>query len=191
MAESIFGNVIVFFDKLGIYEVVLPFLLTFTIVFAILEKTRIFGVEKRSDDKEFSRKNVNSLVAFCMAFFVVASAQLVEIITTVSSQVVILLLLSVFFLMLVGSFHKSGEFSLETQGGWKTVFAIIMFIGILIIFLSAIKTPSGVSWLEYGFLWLQANISSGFVASILMLGGLVGFIYWITRSESGGGSDSE
>ena len=42
---SPFRTGIDFLDKLGVYEVLLPFLLIFTIVFAILEKTKVFGTE--------------------------------------------------------------------------------------------------------------------------------------------------
>jgi len=189
---SVFGNVIVFFEKIGLYEVVLPFLMVFTIVFAILEKTRIFGTEK-FEGREFTKKNINSLVAFCTAFFVVASAQLVQIITQVSSQVVVLLLLSIFFLILVGSFHKEGAFSLEGEehASWRNLFMFIMFGGIVLIFLNAIKTPAGVTWLEFGFKWLQRNITSGGVAGIISLFGLVIFVYWITRAEHIGEKKSE
>ena len=59
MAETVLGGVIGFFQRIGIYDVVLPFLLTFTIVFAILEKTRVFGVEK-IEGADYPRKNLNS-----------------------------------------------------------------------------------------------------------------------------------
>ena len=102
---SAFRNVIIFFNDLGLYDVVLPFLLVFTIVFAILEKTRVFGSDKIGDHS-YPKKNINALVAFVISFFVVASAHLVQVITTISAQVVLLLFGSVLFLMLVGSFMK-------------------------------------------------------------------------------------
>ena len=46
MTETAFGSVIVFFQDLGMYDVVLPFLLVFAIVYAILEKTKVFGTEE-------------------------------------------------------------------------------------------------------------------------------------------------
>jgi len=183
MPQTIFGNVITFFERIGIYEVVLPFIMVFTIIFAILEKTRVFGTEKIKGE-EYTKKNVNSLVAFCVAFFVIASSQLVEIITQVSAQAVILLLLSIFFLILIGSFHTQGAISLEEKSGWRGLFMVIMFLGIVLIFLQAIKLPSGQSWMEFGLAWLARNISSGFVASIILLTGLVFFIYWITQPQA-------
>ena len=46
---SSFRETIIFFEELGVYDVILPFLLVFCIVFAILEKSKIFGTEKRLD----------------------------------------------------------------------------------------------------------------------------------------------
>ena len=177
--ETVLGNVLVFFDKIGIYDVVLPFILVFAIVFAILEKSKILGTVK-VDKESYSNKNVNSLVAFVVAFFVVASAQLVEIIAQVSAQVVILLLLSVFFLLLVGSFTmEKGDVALK-EGPLRNFFIGVMLVGIFLIFLSAIKTASGESWLEYGYRYLVQNISSAEVASIIFVIFIILFVAGMT-----------
>jgi hypothetical protein len=180
MAEtSTFGGVITFFKDLGMYDVVLPFLLVFTIIFALLEKTKVLGMED-IEGKKYTKKNLNAMTAFVIAFLTIASSKLVEIITTVSSQIVILLLLSVFFLLLAGSFAKEGEpFFLDTP--WNIIFMVIMFIGIILIFLSAIKTEKNISWLEFGFNWLADHWSSQAVASIIMLAVMAGIILFVTK----------
>lgn len=170
-----------FFDRIGIYDVILPFLLVFTIVYAILEKTKVFGMEKVGE-KTVTKKNLNSMAAFVISFLVVASSQLVEVITQVSSHMVILLMLSVMFLILVGSFYKEGE-GVFLEKGWKTLFMVIMFIGIVLIFLQAIKTDSGDSWLEYAFDYMSDNWSSTGVASIFLILFTVGIMYWLTKGE--------
>ena len=38
---SVFRGALVFLDEIGIYDVVLPFLLVFAVVFAIFEKTKV------------------------------------------------------------------------------------------------------------------------------------------------------
>lgn len=177
---SVLGNVIQFFDKIGIYEVVLPFLLTFTIVFAILEKTKVLGTE---GDKKEPRKNINALVAFVIGFLVIASAQLVQIITQVSSQVVILILLIVFFLTLIGAFYKPATEGEIVPGGWQTFFLFFMFIGIMLIFLAAIKTPQGYSWLEIAINYIANYWSSTVVASIFLIAIIVATVYWVTTKE--------
>jgi hypothetical protein len=79
MAEeaTVFGGVIDFITRLGFYDVLLPFLLTFTIVYAILDKTKVFGVEKIGEDK-VGKRNLNSIVAFVMGLLVVFVKPLVR-----------------------------------------------------------------------------------------------------------------
>lgn len=174
---STFREAIEFFDKIGIYDVVLPFLLVFTMVFAILEKTKVFGMED-IDGKKYTRKNLNAMVSFVIAFLVIASSKLVETITEVSSHMVVLLLLSVFFLLLVGSFYKEGE-GVFLEKGWKTLFMIIMFVGIVVIFLNAIETDSGESWWNYFWDYLSNNWTSTAAASIILVIIIIVFMWYI------------
>jgi hypothetical protein len=177
---SVFGGIIEFFGRIGIYDVVLPFLLVFTIVFAILEKTRVLGTDTINGTK-YTKKNLNAMVAFVVAFMVLASANLVQIITQVSSQMVILLLLSVFFLLLVGSFYTETEEPFFLEDRWKLTFTIIMFLGIVAIFLMAIRTPDGTPWLQWFFGFIIRNATGTVVATVLLLliviGGVVFVVY--------------
>ena len=180
-AVTPFRQVLVFFDKIGLFDVVLPFLLVFTIVFAILEKTKVLGTEEIEGHK-YTKKNLNAIASFVMAFLVVASAKLVEIIVKVSSNAVVVLFLSVLFLLLVGSFYKEGE-SVYLEGGWKIVFMIIVFISIIGIFLDAIKTADGRTWLER----LGDFTGSGgdeVAGSILLLGIIVVFVVYALKEPS-------
>ena len=176
-----FREVIEFFDSIGLFDVVLPFLLVFTIVFAILEKTKVLGTED-IDGKKYTKKNLNAIAAFVMAFLVVASSQLVEIITKVSANAVIVLFLSVLFLLLVGSFHKEGE-PIFLEGGWKVVFMVIVFISIVGIFLDAIKSPDGRTWLErvFDFTGTGGDELGG---SIVLLALIVLFIIYATKESA-------
>ncbi|MEK6943789.1 MAG: hypothetical protein AABX00_07035 [Nanoarchaeota archaeon] len=188
---SPFRNVLTFFDSLGLFDVVLPFILVFTIVFAILEKTKVLGMEE-IDGKKYTKKNLNAIAAFVISFLVIASSELVEIITSVSSKAVVVLFLSFLFLLLVGSFVKEGE-PIFLEGGWKLLFMIICFVSIVAIFLDAIKTKDGKSWLEA----LSSGFSSGgvndtVVGSVVLLGLMVLFVMYATRDpkkESSGGGN--
>ena len=168
------------------YDVVLPFLLVFTIVFAILEKTRVFGVDKiKIGDHEevFTKKNLNSMTAFVAAFVVVASSRLVATINEAMGNMVILLLLSVTFLLLVGSFMKPTEEGVHLTKTWEWLFMIIMFIGIVFIFLHAIRFADGESFLEWFWAFLVNNWNSNAVGSALLIIGIAIYMSWITRDE--------
>src|SRR3989344_895951 len=159
--ESGFRAVIGLLDKIGVYDVILPFLLVFTIVFAILEKTKVLGVEKVGD-RQVTKKNINSMVAFVMAFLVIASTKLVGVINEVMANVVLLIILGVSFLLLVGTFFGDKEFTLEKFPGWTKALMIIMFLGIVLIFLNAL------GWLNY-VLFLLENWNAEWAASILFI----------------------
>jgi hypothetical membrane protein len=182
---STFRGVIDFFDTVGLYDVVLPFILVFTIVFAILEKTKVLGMEKVGE-KEYTRKNLNAMVAFVISFLVVASSRLVEIITTVSAQIVILLMVSVLFLLLVGSFAKESEGG-YLHGNWQIFFMFVMFIGIVLIFLGAIENEEGDTWLEVFWNYVSQNGQGGnAVGSIILLILLILLIVYVVRTPKTG-----
>ena len=82
-------NSIEFFREFGLFDVVLPFLLVFTIIFAILEKTRILGTVKIKGD-EVPNKNLNSMVSFVVALLTVATANVVRTINESLPNVVLL-----------------------------------------------------------------------------------------------------
>ena len=183
MAEaSVFRNAIGFMEKIGVYDIVLPFLLIFTIIFAILEKTKILGIEKVGD-QELTKKNINSIVAFCTSFLVIASTQLVSVINEVIANVVLLLILAICFLLLVGVFFGDKEFTLEDYPGWVKFFMVVMFIGVVGIFMNAIKinTKKGThSILEVVFSIFQ-NWQAEWAATIIFLIVIIGFMAFITH----------
>ena len=181
MAATVLGNVLLFFQKIGIYDVVLPFLLVFTITFAIFERTKVLGTEKIGKDI-YPKKNLNAMAAFVIAFMVIASSKLVEAITQISSQMVVLLLVVVFFLLLIGTFFGKDE-EVKLEGGWRTGFMIAMLIGIIFIFLAAIKNAADRSWLDLFFDWLGQFWSSSAVAAIILMILIVAFVIWITKDK--------
>lgn len=80
-------------DDIGFYDVALPFLLVFTISFAILQKIKIFG------DKG---KNFNAVIAVVMAFLVVKNAAIVEVMNAFLPQISLISIIIVVTLLLIG-----------------------------------------------------------------------------------------
>lgn len=190
MAETVLGGVLNFFKELGVYDIVLPFILVYTIMFAILEKTKLFGTETVKGE-HYTKKNLNAMVSFVVAFLVVASSKLVETITAISSQIIVLLLLVVFFLMLVGSFVSTKDITEKGVGGaldrgWRILFGIIIFIGIIFIFLDAIKLETGESWLEVFISFLLQFYTNTAVAALVLIIAVILFMYWIAKEPKGG-----
>ena len=172
--ETAFRGVIGFLDKLGVYDVVLPFLLVFTIVFAILEKTRILGAEK-AGDKEITKKNLNAMVAFVMAFLVVASTTLVRVINEVMANVVLLLVLIISFLMLVGVFWGTGESKLDKDSPWMKFFMVVIFLAIVAILLNAL------GWLRLIIGIIALTPTTDWAATLVLLVIIIGVMACVTR----------
>ena len=194
---SDFRETIVFLNDLGLYDVVLPFLLVFTVTFALLDKTKVLGEEK-VDGQEggYPKKHLNSLAAFVIAFFVVASSKLVETIMQISSQIVILLLGGFFFLLLAGSIVTSSKNDTPyfLSEGWpRNVGLGIMFIGLVFIFLNTLKTGSGSSektWLMAILDWFSRFSTDISVSAIVLVAIIVGFMFYVGRDSSGSSSPS-
>ena len=177
---SPFATGIQFLDRLGVYEVLLPFLLIFTLIFAILEKTKIFGTEE-VNGHEMAKKNLNSMFAFVTAFIVVASSRLVATINEAIANITILVLLGFGFMLLIGVFH-TGKDELKIDKTYKNIFIGIMFVGILGIFMHAIKTKDGTPWLYYGWNYLVNNIDTGAMGALILTLLIVGMMAFITGS---------
>jgi len=183
---TVFGDSINFLVKLGVYDIVLPFLLVFVLVYALLEKTRVLGTDTGKDSKgekaEYSKKSLNAMVAFCTGFFVIASTQLVAVINKSVSQIFILLLLIVCFMLVAGAMHQqdSKGFFLDPKkhGGYYTIFMALIFISIIAIFMNAL------GWLDTIYAFLKDNWNTDYVAAVIFIVIIIGFMAWVTADSA-------
>jgi len=188
---SAFGNAIDFLAKIGLYDVILPFLLTFTIIYAILDKTRVLGMDE-FDKVKYPKKNLNALVAFCVGFLVIASKSLVSLINTTLAQIVVLFMICVFYLALVGIFYKDGaEDQFNKPGPWRTFFMVTLLVAIILIFANAITLESGDSVLQFLYNQLAFNIDSSIVSTIVLIALIVGAMAYVVRPSGGPSGDKK
>lgn len=181
MASTVLGGAIEFLQDFGFFDVILPFLLVFTIVFGILEKTRIFGTEKIGE-KEYPKKNIDAMVAFTIAFFVVAAKQIVDSIKVSMPMVALVLVAIISLLMLIGAFvsgQKEFDF-FESFAGLKGWFAGVFLIAILAIFMNSF------GWLEPVFEYFSGRGATVFI-TIVFIGIVGGVVYFVFNSSAEGG----
>ncbi|MFT4260802.1 MAG: hypothetical protein ACMXX9_00025 [Candidatus Woesearchaeota archaeon] len=186
MSETAFGNAIEFMAELGIFDTVLPFLLVFTMLFAFLEKTKIYGTDKFKTEGgtvvDMPKKNLNAMTAFVISFFVVASTQLVALISQVISQAVLVIVLVFLLLLTLGSFEEQTDKPFFIKGGWGKALQAIVFISISLIFLNSL------GWLDLIFEFIQNNWDNQAVAALIMVLLLIGFmaaIVWERKPHVG------
>lgn len=187
--NSVFREVIEFFGQLGVYDVLLPFLLTFVIFLAILEKTKVFGTEKVNGE-QMPKKSLNAMVAFVVGFLVVGSSHIVALINIAVAQVMVLLIIGVLFMMLIGAMHEDGKYKTLDKKYMK--YAVGFFaLGIILIFMNAIKLNSNVSVLEFVYSYVINNASGTVVGTALLLVILVGGMIFITKDKTARPAEKE
>lgn len=190
---TVFGDSINFLVKLGVYDIVLPFLLVFVLVFALLEKTRVLGTDIGKDSKgekaEYTKKSLNAMVAFCTGFFVIASSQLVAVINKSVSQIFILLLLIVCFLMVAGAMHQQSStgFFLDPKKHkpYYGIFMALIFISIIAIFMNAL------GWLDTIYSFLKDNWNTDYVSAVIFIVLIIGFMAWVTADSAPKGEEKK
>ena len=192
---STLRNAIDLFVSIGLYDVILPFLLVFTLMYAFLDKTRVLGSEKywksSGESIEIPKKNLNAMVAFVTGLFVVLSAQLVAIINQVLAQTVLLIMLSFLVMLVIGSFMRQTDdgiyFSKDNNPAIFYGLVTVSVTAIIFIFLNAIKTADGRSWLSIVFDGVRGSLmgsSSELWSVIILLLLIIGGIAFIVGKPS-------
>lgn len=117
-------------DAMGLTDVMLPFLLIFSIVFAVLNKAKIFGKDK---------KNIDVIVALVIALLVVIphvtgayppGGDVVEIMNNAIPHVSIVIIGIVMLLIMIGVFGVNIDLAGSSLGGMVALFAalVVFFI---------------------------------------------------------------
>lgn len=160
-------------DSWGLTDVMLPFLLIFVVIFALMAKTRILGEDK---------KKYNLVVALVIALLVVIphvlnvyppNGDIVEIMNRSLPQVSIIAVAVIMLLILIGLFGGEAKWMGSSLSGWM---AIVAFIIILIIFGGAAGWWQNWSWF-YNFFGAET------VAIIIMILIFAIIVWWVTRGE--------
>ena len=182
MATIGFQDFIGSLERVGFVDVLLPFLLVFTLIFAILEKTKILGEGKR---------NMNVGIALIFALIVViphitgnfpAGYDPVQIINAALPSVSLVIIAIVSLMILVGVFAHDRLLWGMTAPGW---------IGLVSIVIIAFIFGSAAGWWQVGFLdWLDSIFGSDVIAVIIMIlvfGVIIAFVTGGGEAERKGG----
>lgn len=171
-----FNDAVSFLIDIGFVRVLAPFMLIFAIVFAILQKSKIFHGGANDDD---SAKKINSVIAFVFALFGVISVNVFNFIENafaIAAMVIvtILCMLIVLGLLLGDEYKKIFENN-------KIKYALA--IGIFLLTLGFLFTMFKV-WQWLGDFFSSFSGGSGDTIGFLLIFAVIGgAIYWITRSD--------
>lgn len=138
MAGELFLNNVVFSNF------ILPFLLVFFIVFAVLEKTKVFG-----DDK----KQINALIAFVIGLIFVGVAYPKEV---VSNMILFLsVALVVMFVVLILWGFVYGQTPKIESTFLKWLIGIVVVVGVILAVLWATGVQGGIFHFLFGQSWSE------------------------------------
>ena len=94
-----------FLVQLGLYDVVLPFLLVFTLVYGMLEQSKVLGVQNGKP-----RHQLNAMVGLVVGFFTIASLQTIDVLQTltqVGAVGAVIMVIFIIVLSLLGAKQSS------------------------------------------------------------------------------------
>ncbi|OYT41020.1 hypothetical protein B6U80_02150 [Candidatus Pacearchaeota archaeon ex4484_26] len=111
--------------KLGFFQIVIPFVLFFAVIFAILEKSKLLGEDKRA---------VNAIVALVIALAATGAAAVTGIVSTMIPFVVLAIVVLLLFFLIYGLF--GGELT-QVAPGVKIGLGIAAGLAVALIFLYA------------------------------------------------------
>jgi len=174
---GIFTQGILKLQEIGIMDVILPFILVFTIVFAVLQKTKILGHDESPEKRP--KKNFNAVVSLVMGLAVVVphitgsyptpGSDVVNIINMALPNISVVLIAVVMMLLMIGVFGGGVDFSKSGLAGWAVAFAIAATIFIF---------GTAAYWWELpqwaGFLY--DSDTEALIVILLVFGALIAFI---------------
>lgn len=157
-----------FLDSFGFFDIILPFILVFTLLFAIFEKTEILGKDK---------KNLSALASFAIAFFVVGATNIIPVLKEALPMISLILIVIISFLLLYGSLH-TGKEDFVLGKNYKRIIGVLVFIGVVLIFAGTIRADSGESWLEVAWDFVTNDLASGPIVSTIVFLALIVLVVW-------------
>lgn len=169
-----FDNLIKQMENWGFTDSLLPFMLIFTVIYAVLSKVNIFGKEK---------KNYNVVVALVISLSAVIphvtgryppGADVIEILNKALPNLSLVVILVVMVFVLLGIFGAEADW---VPNGVTGFVVLLAFGTVLYIFAHA------AGWTPYIPSWLDHPETKALIIIILVFGLL---IYWITRDSSDG-----
>jgi len=147
----------------SLFEIILPLVLIFTVVFAVLQATKILG----------GKKNIDAILALVFGFFLIQSTKAVGVINAFLPNIALVIIVILMILLVIGVFL--GERA-EWAHGLKGFAAIVSLIVVLWIF-------SANYWNRFGLPNLFRGLSSDTKGIIVFIAVLVIVIFFVTREE--------
>lgn len=161
-----FESLLEYGESMGVFNVLMPFLLVFAITFAVLEKLDIFK----------GKRQINGIVAAVFGILVIRNQYVVGIITKFLPNISLFMIVILMFLLLIGTFvgeHKNWN--------GKYLHPIAIIVSVIFVIWSLSADYIGSKWALPSFL---TNLDETTKAGILFIAMFVGVIWFVTRQPN-------
>ena len=169
-----FSGLFSYWDRYGITEVIIPFILIFTVLFAVLQRVKIFG----ADSKKY---NVIISLAIAVISIIPHSTGLyqefdiVQVINTSLPQIGLIIIGIVMLMILLGLVSGKDPSSSSVLLGFAGLFGVILLVVVFWRALFPFQSPVYLSFLD------DPNLQA-----LLIVFAVFGLIVWFVTKEPGG-----
>ncbi|MFW5704314.1 MAG: hypothetical protein ACOCXG_00595 [Nanoarchaeota archaeon] len=174
-------------DKLQVihfYDVILPFLLVYVIVYAILEKSKIFHVSGEGANNKHL-KTVHTVISLVFGLFAIVSVQTVMhiqyLIVNIVLFIIFILVVLILLAFVFGDEYKQLLF--DKDGTIKKWAAWTIGIIIFLVALGVLLYVTGALALIYDWL-TDLNVNSSDVITVIVIIAIGFIIYMVSKSGS-------
>lgn len=151
-----YRDVALLFTQIGLLDVILPFVLTFTVVYGVLQRSKVLG----------NRRNVNAMVALVLGFFTVLAVRTMQFVNLFVQYAALALVAMVFVAILMAFLGVQ-----RRQPSLKAPFVWIALIALGAAFLFALGQAGLV----------DRNTLSAFFVPVLGIAAFVGLLWFVLR----------
>jgi len=186
---DIYEGVISLLKSFGFFNIILPFLLIYALMFGILAKTQILGdpFEKENEARAKFVRSIISLISLSIAFLVVGAYNVVVKIQEFVPYAVLYILAVFMLLVSMSAFYLPTGGKIEEKE-FKKYRSVILALSIVIF--------SILTLLSLGIVSLQSlqsgigNLLNNEIVGVIIIFGFIIFVvYWMTRE--GGEKEKE
>jgi CDP-diglyceride synthetase len=152
-------------------DIILPFVLVFVLIYAILEKSKLLGEDKHQ---------INAIISLVIAGILITFSTQVEWIRQFIVFLVIALVVLFVFMLLYG-FAYAGKEGFELAKGWKMAIAGIAFAAVVI----ATLMITG-QWSRLYDFFTSSSIGANVIFAIIIVGALIAVVFGGGKGEKKG-----
>jgi len=158
-------------EEIGAFDVLLPFLLVFTLAFGVLDKSKILG----------KMKQLNIVVSLVIALLFIRNQALVGLVNRFLPNVSIFMIIILMFLLLVGIFVG------KEHSGWTgNLLGVAFFVSLIFIIWALSSNTIGETLDLPDYL---TNLDDQTKGTIIFVGVFVIIIWLVTREEKKQGEE--